>query len=76
MTAQIIRAVLLAALASAIALPVGYFFSHWAGWGVFCTGLALQMLFHFRNFSRLDRWSRQPLVDANLEGEGELDNIF
>jgi two-component system phosphate regulon sensor histidine kinase PhoR len=74
--AQIVRASLLAAVAAAIALPVGYFFSHWAGWGLFCAGLALQMLFHFRNFSRLDRWSREPVVDANLEGEGEWDDIF
>ncbi|MCG2576433.1 phosphate regulon sensor histidine kinase PhoR [Dechloromonas sp. XY25] len=71
-----IRAVLLALLAAAVAVPVGHFVAHWAGWSTFCLGLALQMIFHFRNFARLDRWSRQPLVDASLEGEGEWDNIF
>jgi len=75
-SSQLIRAVLLALLAAAVAVPVGHFVAYWAGWSVFCTGLALQMIFHFRNFARLDRWSRQPVVDASLEGEGEWDNIF
>jgi two-component system phosphate regulon sensor histidine kinase PhoR len=39
-------------------------------------GLSLQMIFHFRNFARLDRWSHQPVVDASLEGEGAWDGIF
>jgi two-component system phosphate regulon sensor histidine kinase PhoR len=34
------------------------------------------MIFHFRNFARLDRWSHQPVVDASLEGEGAWDGIF
>ena len=76
MSSQLIRAALLALLFAAVALPVGRFVAHWAGWAVFCAGLALQLLFHFRNFARLDRWSRHPVVDANLEGEGEWDNIF
>ena len=76
MSSQLIRAALLALLFAAVALPVGHFFAHWAGWAVFSAGLALQLLFHFRNFARLDRWSRQPVVDASLEGEGEWDNIF
>lgn len=76
MTSQLIRAVLLALLAAAVAVPVGRFVAPWAGWSTFCLGLALQMIFHFRNFARLDRWSRQPVVDASLEGEGEWDNIF
>jgi len=75
-SSQLIRAALLALLFAAVALPVGRFVAHWAGWAVFCAGLALQLLFHFRNFARLDRWSRHPVVDANLEGEGEWDNIF
>jgi two-component system phosphate regulon sensor histidine kinase PhoR len=73
---QIIRALLLALLSSLIALPVGFFVAHWAGWSVFCAGLALQMVFHFRNFARLDRWSHRPVVDASLEGEGAWDGIF
>jgi two-component system phosphate regulon sensor histidine kinase PhoR len=75
-SSQIIRALLLALLSTVIALPVGYFVAHWAGWTVFCIGLGLQMVFHFRNFARLDRWSRRPVVDASLEGEGAWDGIF
>lgn len=76
MSSQLIRALLLALLSMIIALPVGHFVAHWAGWTVFCIGLGLQMVFHFRNFARLDRWSRQPVVDAGLEGEGAWDGIF
>lgn len=76
MTAQVIRAILLALLSVVVALPVGHFYAPWAGWTVFCLGLGLQMLFHFRNFARLDRWSRAPVVDSSLEGEGAWDGIF
>ncbi|MBS1140253.1 MAG: sensor signal transduction histidine kinase [Proteobacteria bacterium] len=76
MSSQLIRALLLALLSTVIALPVGYFVAHWAGWTAFCLGLALQMAFHFRNFARLDRWSHNPVVDASLEGEGAWDGIF
>ncbi len=76
MSSQVIRAVLLALLSAVVALPVGYFVAHWAGWTVICVGLSLQMIFHFRNFARLDRWSHQPVVDASLEGEGAWDGIF
>jgi two-component system phosphate regulon sensor histidine kinase PhoR len=73
---QIFRAVLLALLTALIALPVGHFFDHWVGWSIFCFGLGLQMIFHFRNFARLDRWSKAPVVDSSLEGEGAWDDIF
>ena len=76
MSSQLIRALLLAMLSAVIALPIGYFVAHWAGWTLFCLGLALQMVFHFRNFARLDRWSHNPVVDASLEGEGAWDGIF
>lgn len=76
MSAQLIRAALLALLATLIALPIGYFVAHWAGWAVFCCGLGLQLAFHFRNFSRLERWSRAPVVDSSLEGEGAWDGVF
>jgi two-component system phosphate regulon sensor histidine kinase PhoR len=74
--AQITRAILLALLTAVVALPVGHFVAHWAGWSVFCLGLGLQMIFHFRNFARLDRWSKAPVVDSSLEGEGAWDGIF
>jgi two-component system phosphate regulon sensor histidine kinase PhoR len=75
-SSQLIRAALLALLAAVIALPVGYFYRQWAGWAVFCTGFGLQLAFHFRNFSRLERWSRNPVVDSGLEGEGAWDGVF
>ena len=76
MSAQVVRALTLALLTALLALPLGHFVAPWAGWTVFCAGLGLQMAFHFRNFARLDRWSRQPVVDASLEGEGAWDGIF
>lgn len=76
MSAQLIRAALLALLAALVAFPVGYFVAQWAGWAVFCGGLGLQLAFHFRNFSRLERWSRAPVVDSSLEGEGAWDGVF
>lgn len=76
MSAQLIRGLLLALLTALVALPVGYFFAEWAGWSLFCAGLCWQMVFHFRNFARLERWSKAPVVDGSLEGEGSWDGIF
>ena len=76
MSSSLIRALLLAVLAAVVALPVGHFVAHWAGWTVFCGSLGLQMAFHFRYFARLDRWSRAPVVDDSLEGEGAWDGVF
>jgi two-component system phosphate regulon sensor histidine kinase PhoR len=75
-SSQVVRALVLALLAGVIAIPVGHFVAEWAGWLVICAGLCLQMLFHFRNFARLDRWSYRPIVDDKLEGEGAWDGIF
>jgi two-component system, OmpR family, phosphate regulon sensor histidine kinase PhoR len=47
----------------------------WAGL-LFYIGLSLQLAYHYRNFSRLERWSRQPMLDASLEGDGEWDGVF
>lgn len=76
MVSQLIRASFLALFAALIAWPVGVFVSHSAGWTVFSLGLGLQLVFHFRNFARLDRWSKTPVVDSSLEGEGAWDGIF
>jgi two-component system phosphate regulon sensor histidine kinase PhoR len=73
---QLVRALLLAGLAALVALPIGRFYAPWAGWAFFCMGLAVQMVFHFRNFTRLERWSRAPVVDPQFEGEGAWDDIF
>jgi len=63
-------------LAAVVALPVGHFVAIWVGWAVFCAGFGLQLAFHFRNFARLERWSRAPVVDSSLEGEGAWDGVF
>jgi two-component system phosphate regulon sensor histidine kinase PhoR len=63
-------------LSALVAWPVGHFVASWAGWLLFSAGLVVQMIFHFRNFSRLDRWSRAPGVDRSLEGEGAWDGVF
>lgn len=76
MAAQLIQSLLLTLLAAGIALPFGYFLSPSAGWMVFSLGLGLQMVFHFRNFARLERWSRAPVVDDSLAGKGAWDGIF
>jgi two-component system phosphate regulon sensor histidine kinase PhoR len=67
---------LLIAGSALLALPVGYLVVPWAGWAVFCAGLGLQMVFHFRNFARLERWSRAPNADPDLEGQGAWDEVF
>jgi two-component system phosphate regulon sensor histidine kinase PhoR len=73
---QLLRGLLLVFGSALLALPVGHFVSVGAGWAVFCAGLALQMAFHFRNFARLDQWSRAPKVDPGLEGQGAWDDVF
>lgn len=76
MISLVIRALLLGLLAAAIAIPVGIISGAWQGWAVFCLGVVLQQIIHFRHFARLDRWTRNPVVDASLEGEGAWDDIF
>jgi two-component system phosphate regulon sensor histidine kinase PhoR len=73
---QLLRGLLLVCGSALLAWPVGHFVSTGAGWAVFCAGLALQMVFHLRNFTRLDRWSRAPKVDPGLEGQGAWDDVF
>ena len=76
MSGQLVRSLLIGLATALLAVPLGYFVTPWLGWGIFCLGLGLQLLFHFRHFARLDRWSRHPVVDASLEGEGEWDGVF
>ncbi len=76
MSEQVVRALLLTLLTGLIAWPIGHFGAVWAGWTLFCVGLGLQLAFHFRNFARLERWSRAPIVDPSLEGEGAWDGVF
>ena len=76
MRQELIRTVLFTVLAACLALLAALAVSATAGWVVFCLGLGAQMAAHFRNFALLDRWSRAPDVDANLEGRGAWDGIF
>ena len=76
MSAHLLKAALFALLGAALAWPVGHFFEPWQGWTVFCISLLLQMVFHFRNFSRLEAWTRAPVVDDTLEGDGAWNGIF
>ncbi len=76
MRAHLLQALLFAALGAALAWPVGHFFQPWAGWTVFTLGLFLQMAFHFRNFARLEAWTRAPVADDTLEGDGVWNGIF
>ena len=76
MRQELIRTVLFSVLAACLALLAALAVSATAGWIVFCLGLGAQMAAHFRNFALLDRWSRAPDVDANLEGRGAWDGIF
>ncbi|SDG55366.1 phosphate regulon sensor histidine kinase PhoR [Propionivibrio dicarboxylicus] len=76
MRQELIRTLLLTTLAGCVALLAALVFSATVGWLVFCAGLMLQMLAHFRNFALLDRWSRAPEVDIALEGRGAWDGVF
>lgn len=63
-------------LAAVPALPLAYWVGEWAAWAVFCVGLGWQLVFHLRNFSRLERWSRQPRADSTLDGRGKWGSVF
>lgn len=76
MSHHLLKAALYAALAAFLGLLAGYFISPASGWAVFLLGLAIQAGFHFRNFSRLDRWTRAPFADDTLEGDGAWGGIF
>jgi two-component system phosphate regulon sensor histidine kinase PhoR len=63
-------------LTAIVAVLLGYFVEQWMGWVLFYTGLSVHLAMHYRNFSRLERWSRKPVLDASLEGDGEWDRVF
>ncbi len=76
MSSYLPRALLFALVTAILAFPLGYFGKPWMGWALFYLGLSLQLAYHYRNFSRLERWSRRPMLDASLEGDGEWDSVF
>ncbi len=70
------RALFYGVLIAILALLLGYFADAWMGWLLFYIGLSAHLAMHYRNFSRLERWSRKPVLDASLEGDGEWDRVF
>ncbi|WP_306606330.1 phosphate regulon sensor histidine kinase PhoR [Azonexus sp.] len=70
------RALIYGLLTAAVSFLLGYFVEPWMGWVLFYLGLSLHLAMHYRNFSRLERWSRKPVLDASLEGDGEWDRVF
>lgn len=73
---NVTRSLLLIALAAGVSVPLAYLFAPWVGWAVFCSSLALQLVFHLRSFARLDRWSRAPFADPGLEAPGLWGGVF
>ena len=73
---ELIRTALTTAVAGVVALAFGFVWSPTLAWVLFCLTLMLQIVLHFVNLGRLDRWSRAPGVDENLEGTGAWDGVF
>ena len=72
----VIRPLLLIALAAGVSVLLGHLFAPWLGWIIFCFGLLLQLILQWRYFSRLDRWSRAPFADPDLEAPGLWGGVF
>lgn len=70
------RALVYGLLIAAVSFLLGHFGEVWMGWVLFYVGLSVHLLIYYRNFSRLERWSQEPLLDASLEGDGEWDAVF
>ena len=76
MPGYVIRSFLLIALAAGVSVPLAYLVEPWVGWSVFCSSLVLQLAFQLLNFARLDRWSRAPFADPDLEASGLWGGVF
>jgi two-component system phosphate regulon sensor histidine kinase PhoR len=72
----VIRPLLLIALAAGASVLLGYLVTPQMGWAFFCFVLLLQLAFQWRYFSRLDRWSRAPFADPELEAPGLWGGVF
>lgn len=70
------RALLYGLLTVVTSFLLGWFVETWMGWVLFYAGLSVHLAMHYRNFSRLERWSRERGLEASLEGDGEWDKIF
>jgi len=73
---QIARTLILALTTLTAAAALGWLVDYWLGVLAALAGIGLQMARHFRNFSRLDRWSTAPSIEARPEAEGAWDMIF
>ena len=76
MPGTVLRALMPIALLAGVAVPLGTLVAPWIGWAVFCSGLVLQRVFQLRYFVRLDRWSRAPFADPELEAPGLWGGVF
>ena len=64
------------AAAATLGSLIGLVTSPRYGWAAFSFGLLWQIVYHLRHFLRLERWSRQPEVSRDLEGDGAWDEVF
>lgn len=76
MSTHFLKALTLALLAALLATPCWLLWGAAAGWSVLFVGLGVQAYFHFRNFSKLEKWTRAPFADDKLEGDGAWNGIF
>ena len=76
MAPHLTRSLLLVLLAAIVSWPLGHLVAPWVGWTVFCSGLGLQLAVQLRNFSRLERWTRAPAADPDLEAAGAWGEVF
>ena len=76
MNTQWIKALVRMAMAALFSLLVARFAQPWMGWLCFVAALMWQLFFHLRYLVRLDRWSKAPTVDVDLEGAGAWDGVF
>lgn len=70
------RALLYGLLTVIVSFLLGWFVETWMGWVLFYAGLSIHLAMHYRNFSRLERWSRERELGASLDGDGEWDKVF
>lgn len=70
------RHALLLLLITLIAVVIGWAFPAWYGWAFLCASLLCLYAYQSWHFSRLDRWTRNPVIDTSLEGRGSWDTIF
>ncbi len=76
MNAHFFKALSFLVLAAVLATPFWLFVGAAAGWVVLFLGMGIQAYFHFRNFAKLEKWTRAPFADDTLEGDGAWNGVF